>query len=352
MVGDQLHPDGKMDEETYRIIGEAYARVEERKEWVEGATPVADVAILAPSAVHKDRDLEPSELGAGLMLMENHIPFVVLDEEMDFSPYKLLVLPDRLLVDDALKAKLEAFLAAGGSMLLSGESGLDPQRKGFAIDVGAKYAGPSPWDVEYIVVGDPVAANLVRTPFLVYESGITTKVTDAEVLAEAWQPYFNRTYGHFCSHRNTPFEKPADWPAVIRKGNVIHIAQPIFRAYDEQGMQLHRDLVKNCIDLLYADPMLTCSLPSCGRVSVMQQPDEAGRLVVHLMYANPIKRGQTEVIEDIIPLFDVEVSVKTDHEPTKVYLAPEREAIDFAYDDGRVSLTVPRIEMNAIVVVE
>ena len=352
MVGDQLHPGGKMDEETYRIIGEAYARVEEREEWIEGAVPVADVAILAPSAVHKDRDLEPSEVGAGVVLMENHIPFIVLDEEMDFSPYKLLILPDSVLVGDALKAKLDAFLAAGGSMVLSGESGLDPQRKGFAIDVGAEYTGPSPWDVEYIVVGDQLAANMVRTPFLVYESGVTTKVIDADVLAETWQPYFNRTYGHFCSHRNTPFDKPADWPAVIRKGNVIHIAQPVFRMYDEQGMQLHRDLVKNCIDLLYADPMVTASLPSCGRVSVMQQTNEGDRLVVHLMYANPIKRGQTEVIEDIVPLFDVAVSMVTDREPAKVYLAPEREEIKFAYGTGRVSFVVPRLEMNAIVVIE
>jgi len=94
MCGDQLHPDGKMDEETYRIIGEAYKRVEEREEWLAGATPVADVAVLAPSAVHKDPGLEPSEVGAGLVLMENQIPFAVLDEEMDFSPYKLMVLPD------------------------------------------------------------------------------------------------------------------------------------------------------------------------------------------------------------------------------------------------------------------
>ena len=74
MVGDQLHPEGEMDEETYRIIGEAYKRVEEREPWLEGAEHVVDVAVLAPSGVHKNRDLEDSEVGAGLMLMEHHIP--------------------------------------------------------------------------------------------------------------------------------------------------------------------------------------------------------------------------------------------------------------------------------------
>jgi len=300
----------------------------------------------------KDRRLEPSEVGAGLMLMENHIPFVVLDEEMDFSPYRLLILPDSVLVDDALKGKLDVFLAGGGKMILSGESGLDRRRKGFVLDVGAEYAGPSPWDVEYIVVGDQVAANMVRTPLLVYESGITTEVKDAEIFADAWQPYFSRTYEHFCSHRNTPHDKPTGWPAVIRKGNIIHIAQPIFRVYDDQGMQLHRDLVKNCIDLLYDDPLLTVSLPSCGRVSVMRQPDQNNRLVLHLLYANPIKRGATEVIEDIVPLFNVDVSLRGVRGPSKVYLAPEREEMEFQYDGDRVSFTVPKVEMSQVVVIE
>ncbi|MBT4821056.1 MAG: beta-galactosidase, partial [Lentisphaerae bacterium] len=352
MVGDQLHPNGKMDEETYRIIGEAYERVEAREAWLEGAVSVADVAILSPSAVHKNRELECSENGAGLMLMEAQIPFAVLDETMDFAPYRLLILPDSVLVDDELKSELNAFVAAGGKLLLSGDSGLNPARNGFAVDIGAEFEGMSPWDVEYIVVGDEVADQMVRTPFLVYESGVTTTVGDAEVLAETWQPYFNRTYGHFCSHRNTPYDKPADWPAVIRKGGVIHIAQPIFRVYDDQGMQLHRDLVLNCIDLLYDEPLLTVNLPSCGRVGLMRQPQENDRLVLHLMYAVPIKRGQTHVIEDIVPLTDVAVSVRAPREPTRVYLAPEDSDLDVSWSDGRLEFVLPRLEMNQIVVIE
>ena len=352
MVGDQLHPEGEMDEETYRIIGEAYKRVEEREPWLEGAEHVVDVAVLAPSGVHKDRDLEDSEVGAGLMLMENHIPFLMLDETMDLSPYQLLILPDSVRVDNALKAKIDAFLASGGKLLSSGESGLDPAGNGFVYDIGTKYTGPSSNDIEYVVVGDAIAKNMVRTPFLVYESGVTTKVTDGEILAAAWKPYFNRTYGKFCSHRNTPYEGDAGWPSVIRKGNIIHIAQPIFRVYDDQGMQLHRDLVKNCIDLLYDDPLLQVALPSCGRINLTRQPREGNRLILHLMYANPIKRGDTNVIEDIIPLYNIPVSLKADRDISRVYLAPENEDIEFAVANGRVSFTVPKVEMNQIVVVE
>jgi hypothetical protein len=350
-IGDQLHPSGVADEETYRIIGEAYARVEEREEWLKGTAPVADVAVLAPSAVMKDRNLTRSEVGAGQMLMEDQIPFVVLDETMDFSPYKVLVLPDCVLCDEALAKKLNGYVAGGGALLLSGESGLNRQKTAFVVPTGTDYDGPSPWDVEYVVVGDALAKDMVRSPFLVYQSGVKTVVRSAEVLAEAWQPYFSRTYEHFCSHGSTPQEGPAGWPAVSREGRVIHIAQPIFRVYESMGMQLHRDLVLNCLDLLYPDRMLDVDLKSCGRVGLMRQEAE-NRLLLHLMYAVPIRRGSTEVIEDIVTLTDVEVALAVDAEPARVYLAPSREELAFEYSGGEVRFAVPKIEMNQIVAVE
>ncbi len=350
-IGDQPHPSGRMDEEVYRLIGEAYGEIEEREEWLEDAEPVADVAVLAPSAVMKDKGLEPSERGAVNMLLENQVPFAILDEEMDFSPYKVLILPDCVLVDEGLKGKLEAFVTEGGNLILSGESGLDPGRKAFAIDFGADYTGLSPWDVEFILVGEAISRNMVRSPVLVYHSGVTTKVRDCEALAETWQPYFNRTYEHFHSHQNSDYEKPAGWPAVVRKGGIIHIAQPIFRGYKEKGMRLHRELFKNCLDLLYQEPLLEVDLKSSGIATVMRQAKKK-RLVVHLIYASPVKRGSTEVIEDIVPLYDVEISLALAEAPERIYLAPSREEIRFRFDGRRAQFAVPKVELSQIVVIE
>ena len=36
-VGDQLHPQGEMDMETYRLIGLAYGELEAKEPWLEGA---------------------------------------------------------------------------------------------------------------------------------------------------------------------------------------------------------------------------------------------------------------------------------------------------------------------------
>ena len=351
-VGDQLHPNGEMDLETYRIIGEAYRDIEEREEWLTMTKPVAEVAVLSPSGVTKIETREDkSESGACRMLMECHVPHVVIDEQMDFSPYRILVLPDAVPVDEKLKTKLEVFLENDGKLILSHQSGLNPECTFFALDIGAEYNGPSPWDVEYIKVGDEIAENLVRSPFLAYRSGVVVKVKNAAVLAETWQPYFNRTFAHFCSHRNTPPEKKAGWPAVVRQGSVIYISQPLFRIYNEQGMQLHRDLFANCLKLLQEKPIVKIELPSCGRMSVMHQKDH-NRYIIHLLYANPIKRGAVEVIEDVVPLYDVPVALRVGGAPQAVYSAPSKEAIPFQYDEGYVSFAVRKLLMHEMVVVE
>ena len=58
------------------------------------------------------------------------------------------------------------------------------------------------------------------------------------------------------------------------------------------------------------------------------------------------------MIEDIIPLRDVEVSLRVGRRPKKIYLAPQREPLAFSYKSGRVRFTVPKIEMSQIVAIE
>lgn len=49
-----------------------------------------------------------------------------------------------------------------------------------------------------------------------------------------------------------------------------------------------------------------------------------------MLYASPVKRGNgIEVIEDIVPVYDTEITVKTDRKINRVYLAPQQEEIPF-----------------------
>ena len=60
-----------------------------------------------------------------------------------------------------------------------------------------------------------------------------------------------------------------------------------------------------------------------------------------------------DAIEDVVPLFDVELSLKSKQRPSWVYvLNPAPTAIDFDWHDGRVNVVVPRILGHEMVVFE
>ena len=160
-VGDQLDPRGRLDESTYGIIAGAYAEVEAKEPWCRDATNVADVALLSSVAVHPDHPRQDdADTGASRLLLEGHVLFDILDGQMDFSPYKALVLPDDLVVSESLKAKLDAYLSAGGKLLMTGNSALAADGKTPLFDIGAEIAGPGEFKLNFILP-IPVAALLL-----------------------------------------------------------------------------------------------------------------------------------------------------------------------------------------------
>lgn|GEM_PF-6602992 len=86
--------------------------------------------------------------------------------------------------------------------------------------------------------------------------------------------------------------------------------------------------------------------PRCGKRSFT--PGLTG-----LLYAVPVKKGQVEVIEDIVPLYDVEVRLRPGRPVKAVRLEPQGVELPFDKDaDGAIRYTVPRLECHQMAVVE
>src|SRR4029077_7884426 len=136
LVGDQLHPNGAINPDTYASIAPAYRRVEKLEPFLKGATQVSEIAILSAEHMNpKGTRNHPSDDGAAQMLQELKRPFDVLDLSGRFERYRLLILPDEIPVDAALAERLKSYLAAGGKVLASWHSGLGDDGR-FAIDFG------------------------------------------------------------------------------------------------------------------------------------------------------------------------------------------------------------------------
>lgn len=361
--GDQLPPSGELDMSTYRLLGTAYAEVEEKEPWCDDVTPVSDVAVLSSEAETKERD---PDVGATRALLEEHVLFDLIDRAVDFSPYRMLILPDVIPVDDELKTRLESFVKAGGKLLLTGKSGLKTDGSTFTLDVGADYVGESPYQPDFLDAGPELKCEFVDSPLVMYARSQQVKATSGESLARVWKPYFNRTWRHFCSHQHAPAAEPTEFAGAVRKGNILYLAHPIFTIYYGQGAVAYREIIANAIKLMLGESMITTNMPTTARVTLMDQAAE-NRYVLHLLYANTVARGadhtfspewyvypgkRMEVIEDLVPLHDVEVSLELPKQVKKVTLEPQGVELPVETVDGRLQITVDRFACHQMVVLD
>ncbi|MGQ9455250.1 MAG: beta-galactosidase trimerization domain-containing protein [Armatimonadota bacterium] len=374
-VGDQLHPSGEMDPTTYAIIGAAYEEVEKKEPWCDNVTSIADIAVLSSEAETGDRN---PDTGAGRVLFEEHFLFDLIDRKVDFANYKMLILPDVIRIDEELKHRLDSYLENGGKLLLTGRSGLRTDESGFAIDIGAEYFGESPFQPDYIDFCDSpnqqtkagvsaLAPWFVRSPLVMYMKSQQIKATTGEALAWIRQPYFNRTWKHFCSHQHAPAADLTGYVAAVRKQNVTYLAHPIFSIYCAQGAVAYKQYASNAIRQLLGDDItLTTNLPSTARVTLMEQEGE-NRYVLHLLYAGTIARGaqvnlspegyvrnsnRIEVLEELIPLHDVEVTLKLPRTIKRTLLQPQGQEITFEAENNKLKIKIDKFTCHQMVVLE
>jgi len=364
-VGDQLHPRGRLCPHVYELIGSVYSQVEAREPWCAGARAVTEIGVLTPEEFSGRRE---AAAGAVAMLQEGGRQFDVLDSRSDFSAYELLVLPDRVPVADELAAKLQAYLDAGGRLIASFESGLTPEKDRFGLASLGVRLRPDPttcpdgrlardvgWGqrseyAEYVLPSGAIGKGLPPTEHVMYAKGVEVEAEpDAEVLAPVIASYFDRTYEHFCSHRQTPSSGRPDYPGIVRRGDAIYFAHPIFGLYNAWSPLWCKTLLLNAVDMLLPEPLLRHDGPSTVMATVNEQAAER-RWVVHLLHYVPERRGrELDVIEDVIPLHELNVSVKVPGPVRSVRRVPDGEGLDFRQDGGRVDFLLPRLEGHAMV---
>ena len=352
-IGDQLHPNGEMSDATYQLIGAAYKEVAQKEAWCDDVTAVTDVAVLSTEAITQARNHphNQSNIGVTRMLLETHNLFDILDLESDFTPYKVLILPDAIPLSDALKEKLDAYLAGGGKLLASGDSCI--AQDSIPFDLGCKYIGKSRYQPAYVRPCRDLP-NLDPASFVIYEEGCAVEpLPEAQVLAMREGSYFNRDIRHYCSHRHTPNSGVDEGSAITVGKDGAYISWKLFREYAAMGSLILRDLFQLTLEaLLDGKKTLQTNLPVQGVTTVMDQTGER-RLVHHLLYAVPVKRGNgIEIIEDIVPLYGIQCALRTDKTIRRVYLAPQMEEIPFTQENGIVRYILEKLENHQMIVLD
>ena len=343
--GDQLHPSGEMDMATYRNIGQAFEYVKRIEDYGPGGAPVSNLGVWLSLDTAADH-------GLVRMLLELHYDFLLADagnlEQLD-----VVLLPSQAELTEKDAEALSRFMGDGGAVIAFGRSVFADGGEAL-LDAGVRLVGDSSFDFDYTVLrSDELGREVVESPFLNYEAGVLLEVVDAQVLAAIREPYFNRTYAGYSSHRETPYRlEDSRHPAITRKGNLILFAHELDRLYYTHAVRLHRQVVQNAIDRVYDTAYLEVEgLPSAGRVSLLHQEKE-GRYVAHLLYSPALQRGEVMVIEDFLPVPDARITVKVPQKVKKAYVIPGRTPVELKRQGDAVSIQVPTFTMHCGVVLE
>jgi hypothetical protein len=365
MIGDQLLPSGRISQAAYNLIGSVYSQVATKEPWCAHAKAVVDIAVLHPGEFEPGTD---SLYGAIRMLTEGGHQFDIIDSSMDFGCYKVLVLPDHIVMSPMLLDKIRDYLNHGGALIASFESGMDQQKERFVLsEMGVSLQGNGPIHSDgrlargryfsrhdyasYILPTDKLGRGLERTEYVMYIRGMEISATpDVEILGDTISSCFDRSYKHFISHRQAPPSGKVAHPAVVKRSNVVYFSHPIFAEFDITGSEWSKALFMNALELLLPEPLLRHRGPTSMLATLMNQ-DAENRFIVHLLHYIPERRcANMDVIKDVIPLYDVEVSVLVPRTVREVYMEPQHEKIEFSQSNGRLEIVVPQVVGHQMVV--
>lgn len=364
-IGDHLHPTGEIDHSTMRVIAPAFKWVAEREDWVVDSANRADIALLSAEAAARtdltgipgqaDHRFDGPDAGAVRVLLEGQFAFDVVDLDTNFMPYELLILPDVICVDAQLQRKIEAYIAAGGRVLMTGKSGIDPH-SGFMFDVGAKWHGTSAMQGgDYLLPSPELRADNVNDPLFMYFPSEQIVLDGGEALGSIYDPYFDRRPEHFSGHVNAPSRpEPTNCVGGVSKGAFTYLAHPIFSCYFRAGAVAMQEIAEKTVALaLGRDRLVKATLPRAGRVTVRHQASH-NRDIIHLLYATPALRGflrgsPIQPIQDLITLRDISVEFRPTADIAAVKLVPEGEVIPHVMNNGAAKFIVPRLHGHQMI---
>ena len=110
-------------------------------------------------------------------------------------------------------------------------------------------------------------------------------------------------------------------------------------------------MVSNGIEKLIK-PRISHDGPSTLKVMVNRQTQEK-RWIIHLLHYIPEKRcEQIEIIEDIIPLYNISLSLLSESRPLDITVVPEMKKVEFTYDSHKADFSISKIVGHCMVEVK
>ncbi len=381
-IGDQMPPSGRLDPAVYDTIGKGYAEIAQLEPYLMGAAPVTEAAIIIDGPPLEDigrktsaGDMEhalgaekengnrlgESVLGLVKLLRELHIQFDIVEATSDWERYRLLLLPDTLLVENVLANRLRTYLKREGALIASYNAlRLSGTATSWIEDIELTYEGESPFTPTYLKFEPTQLVDLPDYEYALYNGSARWQLKAHEtgkIWARLGEPLFQRSAAHYTSHAQTPFDHITDYAALLQHNRCAAAAFPIGASYYDHGYWIYRAILQRLIHAVLPVQLIETNAPISTEISVTHQQADAqhpARWLIHIINLSPNLRApaHVEFYEDPIPLHDVRVDLAIDAPIARAYTAPDGVPISLEVGQHGWRIVVPEVEVSTVIVLE
>ena len=305
------------------------------------STSVPQVALLFSTETLWDRcetpfDPEPANLFDELQgmlhaLLELNYSVDILSEHQlqpRLTEFPLVVIPYAHKLAPGFAESLVEYVEQGGSLMLAGSEATAL----FADHLGVEFKG------------EPAAAKAaLRTGAgAAMVDGVWQAVEPAEAqTVTSRYPTFDTREG----------AEPASTVAACGEGTIGAIYGPVSLAHFQTHHPFLRAAIGELAGRLFPEPAVVTDAPACVDIALRRTAD--GRDCLHLLNLSCAQRAKDFIATDHIPsVGPIAVQWKLDRRPEKVQWVPDGDKLKWAWRDGMLHVTIPRLHIHGVLVVE
>ena len=351
-IGDHMNPRTGLIKSLYKTVGEVFTKAEFYEKYTEGAKYCADIGVVRNKIAHNLPYLADEHFGCNRVLTELGYTFDIINEDMDFSKYKLLILPDNVILTDTLKDKLKEHIAKNKGLISSAYSLYNKKENKFMLDE-YDFITPCGLDEDTATCYKFTDSSYGDTSldFSDYALGILMKAKNKEdVIAkriehycdDVWdRPYFDYRWTEHHLYTYLAPSGKSSYDAVILNKNICHIGFEIFSGYNRHAAVFHKQLLDIIIKKLMPLPVVKKEdLPSTSKIS-LTETEEYKLLNVKVTYPEPRGKWFKVVEEHNAILAGKKVKVLGKY--SEIKCVETGENVPFEYDGTYTTITLPEI---------
>jgi len=385
-----------LQQELYDCLDE----VQQRKPWLTDKSPEPWAALVMSdntrnfygraAGLVEDRYMA-AVFGTFRAMVETHLPVAVVNDwnlnAADLARYKVLILPNTASLDQAQVKAVDEFVRQGGGLVASLDASLFDEfgtpRENFALaeTLGVDYRGmPEATPTEKPALDVNFAQSIGPDYWEKRKSVFDFKQDTASLLNQGrMQTYVGAEPVTFKGPAVRVAPRPgtqtiatltakgvagaAAFPGVMThehgRGRVVYLAGGLDAGYYLYAYPYQRLALEHAVRWAAGSPPpVAVEAPMCVHANVMRQQKEGVRLVVHLFNDlnttahHALAADDVPLREETVPIHDVGVRFAPSYRLGRVHLEPGGEELEVTATPEGSRVTVPKLEVHAMVVAE